>query len=383
MAMTSSDDLRRNATVIGWVSTTDVMVLFVLLLVTVAVALQRDGRRETLSLRTDLAEAKLDLTKNAEAAVALANQISDLKTHYAEAIAKANRLAEEIACLDRAKKELEHQHTADLVKISDLETRRRESIRLTKELEHQHTADLAKITDLEARRWESIRLTEEKAKKITELQQLANGLSGQLGDKSHELLALRETNKNLRKQRVAGELLGLKGPLGRVAILFDRSESMKANPERWKEARLIATTWIEKLDMDACALVIFCNFTDVYPENGTLLPLRSAEGDKNRAYLRRKIDEAEPLGSTDTAGALEEAYKLPGLQTIILFTDGQPTGPKSGEFQQSEADKVFRLCREHKKIPIHVVGVGCYFDKDFSDFLMEVARLTDGTFLGR
>ena len=106
------------------------------------------------------------------------------------------------------------------------------------------------------------------------------------------------------------------------------------------------------------------------------------EGETNREYFKKKIDLIEPRGSTDTAGALEEAYKT-DPDTVILFTDGEPTGPKEGTFQKDEAEKVYRLCEKHSTIPVNVVGLGCYFEKNLSEFLLGVAERTNGTFLGR
>jgi len=71
-----------------------------------------------------------------------------------------------------------------------------------------------------------------------------------------------------------------------------------------------------------------------------------------------------------TASALEMAYKLPKLKTIILFTDGRPTGPQGIKFEESEVKRVYDLCEKHAGIPVHIVGLGDYFiDKKFSEFL--------------
>jgi hypothetical protein len=68
---------------------------------------------------------------------------------------------------------------------------------------------------------------------------------------------------------------------------------------------------------------------------------------------------------------------------MILFSDGAPTNPNLGRFDQGVANEIYALCRQHEKIPVNTVGLGNYFDQDLGTFLRTVANITGGTFLGR
>ena len=95
------------------------------------------------------------------------------------------------------------------------------------------------------------------------------------------------------------------------------------------------------------------------------------------------LAKVEPEGWTNTLEALRKACSYEGLDSIILFSDGAPTNPNSGRFDQTVARSIYTLCSRHKDIPVNTVGLGNYFDQDLATFLRTVARLTGGTFRGR
>lgn len=181
------------------------------------------------------------------------------------------------------------------------------------------------------------------------------------------------------------ELIGLKGNLRRVAIIFDTSGSM-AQGDRWEQARGVVATWLEHLAIGECILVLFSNDAQVFPEDGSFLDLRGPNGAANRKLLLDRIKAAKPDGGTNTLAALEAAYRCSNLGTIILFTDGEPNNPKAmvaNQFDPEVAQRIYALLQQHKNIPVNAVGLSNYFKPQLSGFLMRVAQDTGGSFLGR
>lgn len=194
-----------------------------------------------------------------------------------------------------------------------------------------------------------------------------------------ESRVLREAEPGLHR-----ELVGLKGKMQRVAIIFDTSGSMGTDG-RWEHARDVVRTWLEHLAIGECVLVLFSDDARVFPEDGTFLDVRGPAGDANRKRLLDKIRHTKPEGRTNTLLALQMAYRYANLDTIILFTDGEPNSPSSSsdKFDPEVAERIYALCRQHQNIPINTVGLGNYFRPQLSSFLMKVAQDTDGSFLGR
>ena len=105
-------------------------------------------------------------------------------------------------------------------------------------------------------------------------------------------------------------------------------------------------------------------------------------GKVRRDSLLEHVKAVSPAGWTNTYDALRTAYQY-DVDSILLFSDGAPTLPNSGGFSPPVARQIYDLCRAHPNIPIHTIGVGNYFDKDASEFLQSVAKITGGTFRGR
>ena len=71
------------------------------------------------------------------------------------------------------------------------------------------------------------------------------------------------------------------------------------------------------------------------------------------------------------------------IDMIVLFTDGAPNNGVDFEFRREVADKVIAVCQEHPRIPVNVVAMGDYFNKDFSGFLLSLTTPSGGAFVGR
>lgn len=191
-----------------------------------------------------------------------------------------------------------------------------------------------------------------------------------------------------RDTQVNRELVGLKGKLKRVAVLFDASGSMNTQStdglgNRWAEAKRIVATWLRRLDMDECVMIVFSDNVRSFPQDGSFARLHGEQGEAQRMRLLQMLDTVEPKGWTNTLGALRKAYEYPELDTIILFSDGAPTNANLGRFDGAVAQEIYQLCRSHSKIPINTIGLGNYFEHDLSTFLKTVAGITGGTFQGR
>jgi Mg-chelatase subunit ChlD len=178
-------------------------------------------------------------------------------------------------------------------------------------------------------------------------------------------------------------LIGLQGGFRRVVVVVDRSGSMKAD-HRWAEVRAIIATWLQHLPFQQVALVVFNDTVDTFPAAGGYLDLAAAtNASLARQNLLRYLTGIEPAGNTDTLSALRRAYAYPDVDSIILFSDGYPDRG-GNRFDRQMADAIYALCRSHgRHTPINVIGVGRYFDPRLGKFLMTVARLTGGTFIGR
>jgi von Willebrand factor type A domain len=192
--------------------------------------------------------------------------------------------------------------------------------------------------------------------------------------------ALVEEGRNNR------ELIGLTGRLEKVAILFDASGSMRqvtsGGNDRWAEAQEIAAKWLQHLSVQECVLIVFSSEVRTFPDDGSLADLRGGSGKAKRDALLQHVKSVSPAGSTNTYQALRKAYEY-DLDAILLFSDGAPSETTAGAFDPAAAKKIYDLCRSHPHLPIHTIGLGNYFDKNASTFLMSLAKITGGTFRGQ
>jgi chromosome segregation ATPase len=213
-----------------------------------------------------------------------------------------------------------------------------------------------------------------------EVQALKTQLANALDDlKASEQQLVRQRS---REKTINRELVGLRGDLRRVAILFDSSGSMNESG-RWEEVQRIASTWLDYLEVDECVLIVFASQANAFPSDGSMIRVSGAEGDANRVRLSEHLRAVEPEGWTNTLAAMRLAYSYEDLDTIILFSDGAPTLANSGTFDERSAQQIYSLCRQNADIPVNAIGLGNYFDQELSTFLRTVASLTGGTFVGR
>jgi len=357
------------ALVVGWVSNTDALFLGLILTLTVTLFVaarlhQSEGKNHQMQGDVDVLQGQLGQFQN---------RVADLQAERERIIGLGRQRIKE---LNASLASLQMKYT-QLMTAAD--KGREERGRLA--------ADNEKLnTNLAA--WHDYYLTAKKTleQTTTERQEAAIRLVSATEERDlarQETRALRsriEAEPGLHK-----ELIGLKGNLRRVAIIFDTSGSM-AESGRWEQARSVVATWLEHLAISECVLVLFSNEAQIFPEDGSFLDMRGPSGATNRRLLLTRIAAAKPDGGTNTLLALQVAYHCPNLDTIILFTDGEPNNPKSivaNQFDPEVAEKIYTLLQQHKDIPVNTVGLGNYFKPQLSGFLMRVAQDTGGSFLGR
>jgi hypothetical protein len=152
---------------------------------------------------------------------------------------------------------------------------------------------------------------------------------------------------------------------------------------RWEHARSVVATWLEHLAIRECALVLFSDDARSFPQDGSFLDVHGPTGVANRKRLLDRLLTAKPEGLTNTLLALQTAYRCPGVDTILLFTDGEPNNGDVAEFNEKIAEQIYALCRQHDAIPVNTVGLGAFYQPQLSGFLLRVAQETGGSFLGR
>lgn len=95
------------------------------------------------------------------------------------------------------------------------------------------------------------------------------------------------------------------------------------NDNRWEESIKVVETWLRHLPIENCFLIPYNHIFNTFPAN-QYLPVSDLNEESNRNWLIQQIRDVQPTGETHTIEALAKAYKYPNLQTIILFTDGEP-----------------------------------------------------------
>jgi len=304
---------------IGWISLTDAMLVMVILSLGVSLTIQQRADKERKESEATLAENQKILE---DAKVAMQKREKYEKA-YKSLFDEAQSMKDDIASLNR----------------------------------------------------ERAKLRREEAKLKLNLQQKADALTLQ----QRELAWLRD--EKLKNPEIHKELIGIKGNLEGVVLVVDTSKSMAG--ARWNHTKKVLGTWIQFLEVQQCGIVFFGKNVRRFPENGQMLPLTGKEGPRNRAMFVQELERVIPDGNTPTLEALKLAYEFEGIGSIILFTDGRPTGKDNNRFSQGVVDDILELASEYSDIPINAVGLGNYFEPELARFLLKLAEVSNGTFIGR
>lgn len=261
------------------------------------------------------------------------------------------------------------------------------------ESDEQSAVKLAESTrkadELESRLAASAKQAEDYLAQLKRAQELSQSLQLEKQQLQQAMTAaeIEHQQELLEEGRNNRELVGLRGPLKRVAVVIDASGSMRqlgaaGARDRWADAQAITARWLQHLNVEQCALVVFSNEVRTFPADGTLVDVRGEAGKARRDTLLQQLRSVTPGGWTNTLGALEKAYAY-NPDTILLFSDGAPSRADTGLFDPAMAGQIYELCKSHNGIPVNTIGLGNYFDDTMATFLHTVADLTGGTFRGQ
>jgi hypothetical protein len=310
-----------------------------------------------------------DLRSETSASATLRTRLDVLTTQLAAKVAALEEIEQQRDELKRQAAELKSIVAALKARVEEMNL----DLAAAKSAADASAADLEAQVDAGQQRADATEMLE--SLKL-EKQRLEGQLNESERRRQAQLLAEAENNR---------ELIGLKGPLRKVAILFDASGSMRQRDagggDRWSEAQEIAATWMKHLNVQECVVIVFSTEVRAIPDDGTLADLRGDAGPARREQLLRQLQSVEPGGWTDTLAAFQKAYEY-DVDTILLLSDGAPSKVATGAFQESLAQEIYALCREHADIPVNAIGLGNYFDQEMSMFLRTVANLTGGSFRG-
>lgn len=220
----------------------------------------------------------------------------------------------------------------------------------------------------------------------------------------HEKMT-REFEETAARQRVRiRNIAGLNGDFKHVAFIFDISGSMATGASGNMELRILELwqSYIRELDYERFTLITYSSDVNVWVDR------------RNRSHLKtddmvdracKFIGSLKASGVTNTIGALNMAINdIPGIDTIVLFTDGAPTRYVNGrpvmssdgrsvsksERDEAEAIKdVLELIKNSRSkentVVINTIGIGheLYTKLYFSNFLRRLANKTGGEFIAR
>jgi hypothetical protein len=218
------------------------------------------------------------------------------------------------------------------------------------------------------------------------------------GDVAGALAAKSKREIGLRK-----ELLGLRGDMKNVVFVVDCSGSMKPN---WQRTKDVVLKWIENLDIERATLIMFNAYNPKYPgQHFGTKAIKSLEvndkspaAEANRTKLKKAFSQTAPAGNTDTLAALKRAYNIPGIDTIILFTDGAPDLHNNNFYDSGMAGQIKQLVHERssgkRKIRVHTIGLGGFdwaynsqgnpvVQSQTTELLRYIADASGGTFMAR
>jgi Mg-chelatase subunit ChlD len=231
-----------------------------------------------------------------------------------------------------------------------------------------------------------------------------NELKSQLDEIQANYVDLVNTNAESGKVKqgeaaIRKQLLGLSGHFSRVVFVFDCSSSMKKSG-RWEFAVDALESWISYLGIDYCSVLTYNRKVHQFPEysqgndaNSLYLDMTPSHKKENIGRIKDYLGKVKPEGVTNLIYAIRMAYKYEDTSAIVLFTDGAPTVRGQSllgiyRHPQKEPQKeIIEFLTAQKNagrtIPVNIVATGDYFNKECGRFLVQVADLTGGTFIGR
>ena len=179
-----------------------------------------------------------------------------------------------------------------------------------------------------------------------------------------------------------------------ILFLIDVSGSVMEDHEGNDQSHLfrsIIDDVVRKLETMNCKQFAICGFggwKDFKPRlprypNSVFSGFKWVEATPaNRKKAIQFVNNLKAGGATPTGAAIEQALKLDGPMTCLLYSDGVPTIGKGG---QKAVLELSEKLKKHKAV-INTIGVGTLsaenedFDWTGGQFLAEIARITGGEY---
>lgn len=239
---------------------------------------------------------------------------------------------------------------------------------------------------------EALRKLQEALDKQRRKQEEIRGLQGQLAELEKDAEKNRERVVHLKRQineKQELSFVGINTNKKRILLVVDLSGSMKSHLSL---LRKVSSAVIEVLpDNDANFNILCFGLNCTGPAD--YLRMTAWRADKGfhpatpsnksdaQQWLESAISREVGTGGTPTEPALLEAFSYPGLEAIILVTDGSPGEFRGTQYRifglQSEFNGVLSRVRERNggRVEIHCVGLGAelYKESKFRDFLRALA----------
>ncbi len=208
---------------------------------------------------------------------------------------------------------------------------------------------------------------------------------GQLDGTVGELAQARGKLADLENKLTSA--VGLQGDMKGVVFIFDTSESMAT--DRFEEYTGLLKSWVRHLQFERFNVIRFASDVQSWSSSG----LRDGT-EQRRDEAAAFIDTFEAAGQTNTLAALRKALEDDDVDTIILFSDGEPyrfqgdqpvLDPNGKPVRGRKAiQEVHEYLEEHSRgAVINTIGMGNYLDQEYGKFLQDVARAHHGVFIGR
>jgi hypothetical protein len=355
---------------VGWISTTDMFVVACCLLLFLAVTSKR--RTNELEGQLGLVTEQLELSKApppSDAAVKLETMAGDRKKLLAE--------------LENLKEQI--------VSISDQR--------------------LSEITSSS----EEKQLLFAKARRLEDELNLSEGEVSKLKDQlesAREAAVLSREQAISQQRSINNKLVGLGGKLENVVFMVDVSKSMQSGKgpdgvvlNNWVPIVEVIERWINSLNVRSAALIVFGDSADVKVEMQEL----NQGGRKKILEVLKQID--PNADGTNFLAAFEKAYRIPKVDTIIVFSDGLPSidvngnrifvgGKKSGESDEAYKERVAKaitdnvnrvlavhrrileMAKQHPSVAVNVIGLGAgVYNEKTGNLLNDLALNNGGVFL--
>jgi hypothetical protein len=363
--------------VVGWISTTDVFLFAALLFLITSMFLDAQLAKTPKNLPSDIAALRALVDQRDEQITALNAQVESLNKQRQQLEEKLAQESEKNAALTAALLEIKEALSRTEKAMAALSSELIQTKMLLSDAQTQLKQQQVKF-DKQLAELRAIVVSYE-----VEIKRLERQLKELLGKYDLVLVSHEEKERKRSEEgRVRRELIGLKGEMKDVVIIVDSSGSMLEG-NRWQNSQLVLKNWLEYLEMERCLIVVFSTTVQSFPENGKFLTVLGEEGKRNRDSIIQFLQGIKPDGGTNTLQALQRAYEADELDTILLFTDGAPNDGTTVGINKEIVKKIYDLCKDHREIPVNAIGLGDYFQPDFSAFLLQISEMTGGTFIGR